>query len=371
MKGNESNQQRQCSRRDAPLERGSCHSVARRPRVAGGLHGTVDVPHSSSRFLAAMAGVRRAGDSHQRRLHGPGQLGHRPCRRRAVQVRPALGRRPRQSDGDLPAGDLGPAWAWSPARTWPSAAATGIRAGPAGPTGSPWKSPSAPPTWPSRWAAPSPSTCCSTSRCLWAIIITAFDVLLLLALAGTGHADDRGGGRGLRADHRRLLRHRDLRASRRPSPAFVEMGRALVRPNFRQAGMLVVAIGMIGATVMPHNLYLHSALVQTRKLQKDEHSIRTRHPLQHDRLHRRADHRVLRQRGDPGAGGDGLLRQRQRDRGRRPGGHLQPRQRLDSRRVSDAGAAAGHGCRPARCSPWRCWPADKAARSPARWPGRW
>jgi manganese transport protein len=38
--------------------------------------------------------------------------------------------------------------------------------------------------------------------------------------------------------------------------------------------MLVVAIGMIGATVMPHNLYLHTALVQTRRLQQDEPSIR-------------------------------------------------------------------------------------------------
>jgi len=32
---------------------------------------------------------------------------------------------------------------------------------------------------------------------------------------------------------------------------------------------------MIGATVMPHNLYLHSALVQSRKLQKDAASIRS------------------------------------------------------------------------------------------------
>jgi manganese transport protein len=39
-------------------------------------------------------------------------------------------------------------------------------------------------------------------------------------------------------------------------------------------GMLYVAIGMIGATVMPHNLYLHSALVQSRRLQKDDASIR-------------------------------------------------------------------------------------------------
>jgi manganese transport protein len=38
--------------------------------------------------------------------------------------------------------------------------------------------------------------------------------------------------------------------------------------------MLLVAIGMIGATVMPHNLYLHSALVQTRKLERNDESIR-------------------------------------------------------------------------------------------------
>src|SRR5205814_1366287 len=57
-------------------------------------------------------------------------------------------------------------------------------------------------------------------------------------------------------------------------PSFLEMGRALMSPNFRHAGMLYVAIGIIGATVMPHNLYLHSALVQSRKLQKDEPSIR-------------------------------------------------------------------------------------------------
>ena len=34
--------------------------------------------------------------------------------------------------------------------------------------------------------------------------------------------------------------------------------------------MIVVAIGIIGATVMPHNLYLHSALVHSRKLQADD-----------------------------------------------------------------------------------------------------
>ncbi len=37
---------------------------------------------------------------------------------------------------------------------------------------------------------------------------------------------------------------------------------------------LYLAIGIIGATVMPHNLYLHSALVQTRKIKKTQEGIR-------------------------------------------------------------------------------------------------
>ena len=35
-----------------------------------------------------------------------------------------------------------------------------------------------------------------------------------------------------------------------------------------------LAIGIIGATVMPHNLYLHSALVQSRKLRTRDASVR-------------------------------------------------------------------------------------------------
>lgn len=37
---------------------------------------------------------------------------------------------------------------------------------------------------------------------------------------------------------------------------------------------LYLAIGIIGATVMPHNLYLHSALVQTRKIKKTNAGIK-------------------------------------------------------------------------------------------------
>ena len=45
-------------------------------------------------------------------------------------------------------------------------------------------------------------------------------------------------------------------------------------PSIPSNEALYIAIGIIGATVMPHNLYLHSALVQTRKIGRDEKSIR-------------------------------------------------------------------------------------------------
>ncbi|MBY0383018.1 MAG: Nramp family divalent metal transporter [Xanthobacteraceae bacterium] len=38
--------------------------------------------------------------------------------------------------------------------------------------------------------------------------------------------------------------------------------------------MLYIAIGIIGATVMPHNLYLHSSIVQTRKYERSERGLR-------------------------------------------------------------------------------------------------
>jgi manganese transport protein len=45
-------------------------------------------------------------------------------------------------------------------------------------------------------------------------------------------------------------------------------------PTIPNSAALYIAIGIIGATVMPHNLYLHSALVQTRKIQRNDASIK-------------------------------------------------------------------------------------------------
>jgi manganese transport protein len=108
----------------------------------------------------------------------------------------------------------------------------------------------------------------------WAVIITGLDVLLLLGLQGLGM-------RTIEAVVLLLIATIsicyliEIFVLPQTHPNFLEMGSALLHPGFRQAGMIYVAIGIIGATVMPHNLYLHSALVQSRKLQKDEASIRS------------------------------------------------------------------------------------------------
>src|SRR5262249_48887651 len=108
---------------------------------------------------------------------------------------------------------------------------------------------------------------------LWAVGSTAFDVLLLLSLQGMGM-------RLIEAVVLVLVStigvcyFIEIFVLPHTRPSFAEMGQALATPGFRDMGMVFVAIGIIGATVMPHNLYLHSALVQSRQLQADEPTVR-------------------------------------------------------------------------------------------------
>jgi manganese transport protein len=53
----------------------------------------------------------------------------------------------------------------------------------------------------------------------------------------------------------------------RPGPLAIVAGFVPSPEILRNPGMLYIAIGILGATVMPHNLYLHSSIVQTRKYQ--------------------------------------------------------------------------------------------------------
>lgn len=56
-------------------------------------------------------------------------------------------------------------------------------------------------------------------------------------------------------------------------PSFTEIASGF-KPSLLSGQALYIAIGIIGATVMPHNLYLHSSLVQTRKFERDSKGIK-------------------------------------------------------------------------------------------------
>ncbi len=56
-------------------------------------------------------------------------------------------------------------------------------------------------------------------------------------------------------------------------PEITEIAKGF-KPTVLTGDALYIAIAIIGATVMPHNLYLHSSLVQTRKFKSNEKGIR-------------------------------------------------------------------------------------------------
>jgi manganese transport protein len=112
---------------------------------------------------------------------------------------------------------------------------------------------------------------------LAAVIITSFDVLLLLSL-------QRFGMRLIEAVVLVLIvtiglcYFIEIFVLPQTQPDFHDMAHWLLAPDLptfvHSRDMVYIAIGIIGATVMPHNLYLHSALVQTRRLTRDPESLR-------------------------------------------------------------------------------------------------
>jgi manganese transport protein len=57
-------------------------------------------------------------------------------------------------------------------------------------------------------------------------------------------------------------------------PDWGGVARGLVTPSMLSGEALVVALGILGATVMPHNLYLHSSVVQTRATDRTREGVR-------------------------------------------------------------------------------------------------
>ena len=101
---------------------------------------------------------------------------------------------------------------------------------------------------------------------VWGVCITAVDVLLILLLQNKGFRYLEAFVVVLDRHHRRVFCRRD-RSWR--SPVLAAMARGLRADAPRLSAnpeMLYIAIGILGATVMPHNLYLHSSIVQTREI---------------------------------------------------------------------------------------------------------
>jgi manganese transport protein len=100
------------------------------------------------------------------------------------------------------------------------------------------------------------------------IAITAFDTLLLLALQGVGFRRIEAIVLGL------ILTIAGCfvveLAMAQPNWFGLALGFIPSLERLQQPGALYLAIGIVGATVMPHNLYLHSSLVQTRRITPTE-----------------------------------------------------------------------------------------------------
>ena len=100
------------------------------------------------------------------------------------------------------------------------------------------------------------------------VIITAFDVLIILFLQSKGFRYLEALIASLMAVVAIAFFYEILLA--RPEWHGVAAG-LVPRPEVMfNPSMLYVAIGIVGATVMPHNLYLHSSIVQTRAYSRDE-----------------------------------------------------------------------------------------------------
>jgi manganese transport protein len=103
---------------------------------------------------------------------------------------------------------------------------------------------------------------------LLGVIITAFDVLLVLALQGRGF-------RIIEAFVITLIGTIGLCFAYEiffARPLWLEAAEGFL-PRLvilQNKEMLYIAMGILGATVMPHNLYLHSSIVQTRAFGEDE-----------------------------------------------------------------------------------------------------
>lgn len=105
------------------------------------------------------------------------------------------------------------------------------------------------------------------------VLFTAFDVLIVLYFQQKGFRIIESIVAGLMTII--LLSFVYEMIVSQPSLAGIMGGLLPKKEIITNPGMLYIAIGILGATVMPHNLYLHSSIVQTRNFRKDEEGKRS------------------------------------------------------------------------------------------------
>ena len=101
---------------------------------------------------------------------------------------------------------------------------------------------------------------------IWGVCITAFDVLIVLYLQNKGFRYVEALVVGLIVGIAVCFAV-ELWLSQ-PSMSAVAAGFVPSPQILRDPAMLYIAVGILGATVMPHNLYLHSSIVQTRQYEE-------------------------------------------------------------------------------------------------------
>ena len=107
---------------------------------------------------------------------------------------------------------------------------------------------------------------------IWGVCLTAFDVLLILLLQNKGFRYLEAFVITLVATIAVCFAVELIMA--KPELAAIAGGLVPTSQIVTNPMMLYIAIGILGATVMPHNLYLHSSIVQTRKVLPDTPSKR-------------------------------------------------------------------------------------------------
>jgi manganese transport protein len=107
---------------------------------------------------------------------------------------------------------------------------------------------------------------------IWAVVITGADVFLLLAIQKYGIRKMEAVIISLVAMIGACFLIELFLA--KPDMAGIARGFVPNKEIFSNTQMLFIAIGILGATVMPHNLYLHSALVQSRNIGRSRESLK-------------------------------------------------------------------------------------------------